>query len=110
VDKQDRITGIPLALGGRFSGPASADAVDARIGAYRTRAQIASYPQFHGIPLDGGRLPDGRRRVPVARSRRQIAAPPDIRFCDPQLARRIQTLSENNSRESLLLENALDNN
>ena len=67
ANKQDRITGIPVSLGGKFGGSApAADAVDARIGGYRTRAQIVSYRQFHGIPLDGGVLSDGRSIVPVS--------------------------------------------
>ena len=108
VDKQDRITGIPLALGGRFSGPASADAVDARIGAYRTRAQIASYRQFHGIPLDGDRLPDSRRIAPIGEIADTLMYRNTPGFATLNFRGGLK-LSENHS-VNLLLENALDKN
>jgi hemoglobin/transferrin/lactoferrin receptor protein len=107
--KQDRISGIPLSMGGRFNGSSpSADALDARMGAYRTQAQIVSYRQYHGIPLTAGTLPNGDRIVPVS----EIANTLMYRQIDGFVtlnARGGLKLSERNSL-TVLLENILDRN
>jgi outer membrane receptor protein involved in Fe transport len=64
---QDRVSGIPLAMGGRFNGATpTGDALDARMGAYRSQSMITSYREFHRIPLSGGTTVDGKRIVPIS--------------------------------------------